>query len=1326
MKKVGKLTGRILLICMTFLLFNIGLAYADVDINAYPSPTSVSPGEVVTYEIWIDGSSTYVSAADITLNNPFSLPVSDVNVTVKTANLPTGWMLIGPTITTDTINFAVSGVGGAPNSINSNVNIAQITYVVPALTPSGTYMLAYSAASELLDETGATITSGINFIDGGFQVTGSCTDTCASLGYVCGTVCGQDCGDCTGTDVCELGACVPCTPDCTSKACDEEDGCGTLCGCPIGKTCVASVCENSCTNECPTIGDRDCDGSTPRECIIGGSGCNVWSSLTACVSPQVCELGACVDAPAWAGGMALDDIDTTLYVGDSDKFNVTFNTDNGLFSNAIFEIHSSSDAVKFSIPNDLSDLEGNFSFILSFSNVILSADGKTIIVNPLVIDDGHDSGTNFETLLQNLEVIANSAGTSTISVTNIQATVDGETITTITVEPVTVTVTEPAQDPKLYISDITLLSIPSIGSVIESKDAEFSAFVKNSGGDMTGDFEVGIYQYTSLFDEIVGKVKPADENRSSVVLYEDFEFIGNNNHEEEVSYIGGVWADGKDDTTKLTVCAYVGASGGADVDYWQDILVGEPSRACGEFSVADGDDDGDGYPTDTEEDCDDDDEFVWQNLNGYVDADGDGYTIGEAVVLCTDGNLPSGYISIQNDGDCNDSNDSINPLASEICDGVDNDCDTATEDGSGQVAPFNSNQTGVCLNSIQECTSGNWVDNYAITNYEDPEITCDGLDNNCNGTVDEGCECIENQPCGKDVGICTSGIQVCTAGVLGACLNESGYGFPIITETPEICDGLDNDCDENIDEDESGSDLTEACYTDDDPLTKNVGLCQEGVRTCVFGGWGSCVDEVIPDTEVCDDLDNDCDGETDEGLKLNYYLDSDGDGFGDGDGAAVPTEYCEGDNPSNYVLDSTDCDDSDGDIHPGAEEICDGIDNDCNATTIEVCGCTENQPCGTDVGLCTSGIQICTAGVLDECRNYDNDPVFGEPIITASPEVCDNELDDDCDGDKDCLDEDCAGSAACSSPVCGLNVDTNDIYTNATCSYDGTNYVEYCSSSYQVVEYNCGAVTCESTVVNCPEGYICSNGACKIEDVPPGVSLVVTNRNTNTIVPITEFGLNNDPGVTITPGTYRFDAYIKPENDLQNHIVILQIMDENNETVAFSYIAKEGIQAGEVSVLGVTYTVAEGDYTDWTVKAFVWNHWITNDDWQPLFDAKQLLVDLPDAPVDVDELISCEDLDDGEDYYTFGTVTETYESGKLLTYTDACVEEDLDLDILPLGAYAKYNDKYYDDILSCVAGSDCYIAEAVCLDNTSNRFVVSECLEGCENGACKEDTGGAV
>jgi hypothetical protein len=203
----------------------------------------------------------------------------------------------------------------------------------------------------------------------------------------------------------------------------------------------------------------------------------------------------------------------------------------------------------------------------------------------------------------------------------------------------------------------------------------------------------------------------------------------------------------------------------------------------------------------------------------------------------------------EDQGDCDDTLASVNPDAGEACNGIDDDCNGTIDDGL--PAPPACKSEGVCAGTAAACLGHDgFVCAYPDT-YEPVESACDGLDNDCDGDTDEDVK----PPDGAclDAGVC--------AGSSWLCAGPKGWlcTYPATWEPAEAtCDGLDNDCDGDTDE---GFDIGGPC-------TRGEGACSRpGVIVCGADGEAGCTASPgKPAAETCDGVDNDCDGETDEGF----------------------------------------------------------------------------------------------------------------------------------------------------------------------------------------------------------------------------------------------------------------------------------------------------------------------------------------------------------------------------------------------------------------------------------------------------------------------------
>ena len=327
---------------------------------------------------------------------------------------------------------------------------------------------------------------------------------------------------------------------------------------------------------------------------------------------------------------------------------------------------------------------------------------------------------------------------------------------------------------------------------------------------------------------------------------------------------------------------------------------------------------------DAEEICDSKD----NNCNyivdeGFADSDGDGWKD------CLDEDDDND--GSPDDDDCAPLDSLIHPGQAEVCDAVDNDCNDLIDEELGSVACGK----GACAHEEPACVNGIEVvcDPMAGAQIE----SCDGLDNDCDGLVDED---LGWQSCG--LGQCAHVVAFCQDGAEADC-------DPLLGGEPEICDGLDNDCDGKLDEELA----TLACGT---------GACFHVTASCVGGVELECDPFAGAQPESCDGLDNDCDGKVDEEVGVVTC----GLGECQHEAAACQDGMPHSCNPFLGV----------------AAEVCDGLDNDCNGLIDNGLGTTS---CG--LGVCLKTVANCIDGVPQEC----------DPLLGAQAEVCDG-LDNDCNG----------------------------------------------------------------------------------------------------------------------------------------------------------------------------------------------------------------------------------------------------------------------------------------------------------------------------------------
>ena len=343
----------------------------------------------------------------------------------------------------------------------------------------------------------------------------------------------------------------------------------------------------------------------------------------------------------------------------------------------------------------------------------------------------------------------------------------------------------------------------------------------------------------------------------------------------------------------------------------------------------------------------------------------------------------------------------------EVCNGTDDDCDGACDDGFTCCM----GDTDSCVTSCGSTGTKTCDGSCSWSTCAEPSEICNGEDDDCDGVCDNGFACCQGETRSCDTSCGTSGTQTCSASCgWGACVPPS-----------EVCNGIDDDCDGSCD------DGWECCQSSSDSCDTSCGTT--GTKTCSgLCSWGAC----IPPSEVCNGIDDDCDGGCDDtweccqGAEDSCSTSCGSTGSKTCSGSCAwgscvpPSEICNGEDDdcdgacdNGWACcqgDAQSCDTSCGST--GTEtctgscawgscvppaETCNGEDDDCDGACDNGWACCQGDTDTCDTSCGTTGSKTCSG----LCAWSACDP---------PPEVC-NGIDDDCDGGCDELWTCCAGDA---------------------------------------------------------------------------------------------------------------------------------------------------------------------------------------------------------------------------------------------------------------------------------------------------------------------------
>jgi hypothetical protein len=622
-----------------------------------------------------------------------------------------------------------------------------------------------------------------------------------------------------------------------------------------------------------------------------------------------------------------------------------------------------------------------------------------------------------------------------------------------------------------------------------------------------------------------------------------------------------------------------------------------------------------------------------------IDNDGDGFAGNTLVDSC---DPPSNAVDVA--GDCDDDEAATHPAATEVCDGIDNDCDGEVDEEASSVFFLDADGDGFGddQSPLSACEQpagyvGNATDcnDDAATTYPYAPELCNEVDDDCNGAVDDNAEGNATwyaDDDGDGFGNPLDHLESCTdpgnrVRNDGDCDDAAPSVNP---DAIEVCNFIDDDCDALVDEADASDAATWYADADADGYGQDgtaLTACTQPSGYSAYAGdcddtdaaynpaaleldctdpndyncdgstgyvdadgdsWAACAEcddanaAIHPAAiEVCDGADNDCDGVVDEADATDVSTwYLDVDADGYGT-LSSPLIAC--DKPAGYVADATDCDDASAAVNPGAVEWCNGIDDDCDGTTDES-SAADASTWYADADGDSYGDPAVSTVACDAPADYVADATDcddGRRLIhPGATEYCNTE-DDDCDGS---VDEDAADALSYWAD------DDGDSYG------DPSIYLESCSapSGYVRDDDDCddadaainpaGLEICDGLDNDC-DGT--TDGTSTLYDFDSGISSSIMTLNDDAVV--TYSGANGYLALTNLGSYSGGTAWFVDDLDARNFAVSFSFYIHGGsgaDGLAFAWLDEtdrrsEGALGGYLALQGLDgYAVEFDTYTN--------------------------------------------------------------------------------------------------------------------------------------------------